>query len=153
MLKNSHSTVSQSVKSADILSVFSILPSFYFWLHPQYVDVPRPGIKPSPQLQPVSQLWQHWTLNLLCHRRTSFPSFYLFILKILWSRPRHVEVPRPETESEPQLRQHQFPFYLFIYLYFLSFHGCTLGIWKFPGQGRIGVVAACLHHSSQQGQI
>ena len=35
------------------------------------MEVPRPGIKSEPQMQPKAQLWQHWILNPLCHSRTS----------------------------------------------------------------------------------
>ena len=36
----------------------------------------------------------------------------------------------------------------FLNTFFLfSFYGCTCGIWKFPGWGRIGAAAASLCHS------
>ena len=38
---------------------------FSFWLHPQHVEVPGPGIEPE------LQLWQYWILNPLHHKRTS----------------------------------------------------------------------------------
>ena len=37
------------------------LKKIFFWLHPQPMEVPRPGIKSKPQLR----LWQHQILNLL----------------------------------------------------------------------------------------
>ena len=33
---------------------------FIFWPCPQHIEVPRQGIKPMLQLQPVPQLRQHW---------------------------------------------------------------------------------------------
>ena len=40
---------------------FFFLFLFLFLAHPWHVDVPAPGIKPAPQVQP------HQILNLLCH--------------------------------------------------------------------------------------
>ena len=39
--------------------------SFYLfiWPHPQHMEVPWPGMKSEPQLQPTPQLWQSWILN------------------------------------------------------------------------------------------
>ena len=45
---------------------------FYFSLQLQHVEVPRPGIEPVPWLQPVPELQQHWILNGLCHKGTSW---------------------------------------------------------------------------------
>ena len=36
-----------------------------FWPHLQHVKVPRPGMEPKLQLQPMPQLRQHQILNLL----------------------------------------------------------------------------------------
>ena len=33
--------------------------SFVLWPHPQFMEVPRPGIESKPQLQTISQFWQH----------------------------------------------------------------------------------------------
>ena len=43
---------------------------FLFLLHPQYMEVPGPGIKSKMQLWPMFQLWQCWILNPL-HRSTN----------------------------------------------------------------------------------
>ena len=43
---------------------FSFFP---FLAMPMAMEVPRPGIKSKPQLQPVPQLWQCQILNLLHH--------------------------------------------------------------------------------------
>lgn len=43
----------------------------FFQLYPQYMAVPRPGIKSQPQLQPTPQLLKCWILNPLCHSRRS----------------------------------------------------------------------------------
>ena len=37
---------------------------FFFWPHPHHMEVPEPGIKSEPQLQPMPQLQQCWILNL-----------------------------------------------------------------------------------------
>ena len=34
-----------------------------FWLHPWHVEVPGPGIEPTPQQWPEPQQWQCWILN------------------------------------------------------------------------------------------
>ena len=47
-------------------------PFFFFWLHPQYAEVPRPGIKPTPQW------WQHQILNLVSHQGTPHCNFFFF---------------------------------------------------------------------------
>ena len=38
---------------------------YLFWLHPWHMEVPGPGIKFEPQLQPTSRLWQYQILNPL----------------------------------------------------------------------------------------
>ena len=43
---------------------------FIFWLYLWHVDIPRPGIEPTPQQQPKPQHSQHWVLNPLSHRET-----------------------------------------------------------------------------------
>ena len=74
-----------------------------FFLFQQHMEVPRPGVKSKPHLQPTPQLWQHWILNPpcqagdqtskatktsriinpLCHRGNSLFCFVLFcFLKI-----------------------------------------------------------------------
>ena len=37
----------------------------------RHMEVPRPGIEPSPLFRPVSQLWQSWMLNPLGHKGPS----------------------------------------------------------------------------------
>ena len=61
-------------------------PSDIFWgggAHPWRVEVPRPGIEPTPQQQPKPQQWQCWILNLLIltlNKGTSCPySFQWYI--------------------------------------------------------------------------
>lgn len=49
----------------------------FFWLiflgpYPGHVEVPGPGIKPSLELWPASQLRQHWILNPRPHQGTSY---------------------------------------------------------------------------------
>ena len=42
------------------------------WPHLQHMmEIPRPGIEPELQLQPMPQLWQCQILRLLCHRGNS----------------------------------------------------------------------------------
>ena len=53
-------------KSRWWLTFFSDKVLFYFWLHLQHMDVPRPGSKSKPQLQPKPQLCQWLILNPLC---------------------------------------------------------------------------------------
>ena len=36
-----------------------------FFPHSQHMEVPQPGIKSKPELQPTMQLWQRWIVNLL----------------------------------------------------------------------------------------
>ena len=48
----------------------------FFWPHPWCVEVPGPRIKPMPQLQTALQLWQHWILNILHHRK--LPTHIIF---------------------------------------------------------------------------
>lgn len=38
---------------------------FFFWPHPEHMEVPWPGIESDPELQPVLQLRQLWILNPL----------------------------------------------------------------------------------------
>ena len=52
-----------------------MLKGSFFWLHPQHVEVPRPGIKPTPQLQPMPPLWQSWIINPLHHKGTSYNDY------------------------------------------------------------------------------
>ena len=54
---------------------FKMLKGSFFWLHPQHVEVPRPGIKPTPQLQPMPPLWQSWIINPLHHKGTSYNDY------------------------------------------------------------------------------
>lgn len=56
---------------------FVVLFLFSFWLCPQPVKVPRPGIQPIPQQQPKLRQGQSWILNPLCHKRT--PTWQVFI--------------------------------------------------------------------------
>ena len=44
---------------------YSFLKTYLFWPYTQHMEVPGPGIKSEPQLQPVPQLWQCWILNPL----------------------------------------------------------------------------------------
>ena len=37
----------------------------YECLYLRYMEVPRPGIRSEPHLQPMQQLWQCWVLNPL----------------------------------------------------------------------------------------
>ena len=54
---------------------------FFFWPHPQHVEVSRPRI--TPQQQPEQLQWQRWILNLLHHKRT--PKIYIWTTEIfLW---------------------------------------------------------------------
>ena len=50
---------------------FFFLPPFFFFfqLHPQHMNVPRPGMKSEPELPLTSQLQQHQILNPLCQAR------------------------------------------------------------------------------------
>lgn len=52
---------------------------FIFWPRPWHVEVPGPQIKPVPQWwsQPLQP--QHWSLNLLSHKRTPRKTFWLWI--------------------------------------------------------------------------
>ena len=74
-------------------------------MHPQHVEVPRPGVKSKPQLQPMPQLQQyqilktlsgpgikpvlpqrqHWILNSLHHSRNSV--YFIAIKKIVREFP------------------------------------------------------------------
>ena len=48
--------------------IYSSLVNFLFWfwgLHTQHMEVPRPGKESEPQLQPVPQWQQYWILNPL----------------------------------------------------------------------------------------
>ena len=38
---------------------------FFYRLHPQHMEVPRPGVESELQLQSMPQLWQHQILNPL----------------------------------------------------------------------------------------
>ena len=51
--------------------------SFFFWKHPQHMEVPRPGTEPVPQQQHKPLQRQHWILNVLCHKGTSEASLFL----------------------------------------------------------------------------
>ena len=42
----------------------------FFWLCPWHVEVPRPGIKPTPQQHSELHQWQCQILNPLCHQGT-----------------------------------------------------------------------------------
>ena len=67
-----------------------VLFCFFVWPHPQHVEVPGPGIKPTPQQQPEGLWWQSLThsaikdfpwiflLTLYIHMnfKTSLPSFF-----------------------------------------------------------------------------
>ena len=46
--------------------------------HPWHVEVPRPGIKPTPQQQPRPLQWHCQILNSLCHKKTP-ETKYLFL--------------------------------------------------------------------------
>ena len=60
-----------------VISTFSCFVLFCFVLpHLSHVEVPRPGVKPSPQLWPAPQLLQCWILNPLCHKSTSDICFF-----------------------------------------------------------------------------
>ena len=37
--------------------------NFFFWPPPRYVEVPRPGLKPTPQQQSEPLQWYHWILK------------------------------------------------------------------------------------------
>lgn len=43
----------------------------FIWLHPWHVEALSPGMELTPQLQPVSQLQQHWILNPMRYTGTS----------------------------------------------------------------------------------
>ena len=45
--------------------------TLFLWQHLQHMDVPGPGIKPEPQMQPVPHLWQSQILNPLHYAGTS----------------------------------------------------------------------------------
>ena len=52
-------------------SIFFFLSFFFFpffWPHLQHMEIPGPGIKSEPQLQPMPQLQQCPILNLLSYR-------------------------------------------------------------------------------------
>ena len=46
--------------------------SLFFWLHLWHVEVPGPGIEPTPQQQPKLQQWQCWIPNLLSYKGAPF---------------------------------------------------------------------------------
>ena len=53
-----------------------------FWSHLWHVEVPWPGIKPSPQQQrPELPQRQHRILNLLCHSGNSLSGYLTFTLQ------------------------------------------------------------------------
>ena len=64
-----------SVVATVVFLLFSPLnlETFFFWPHPQHVEVPGPGIKLVLQLPPEPQWQQHRTLNPLHHVGTSKP--------------------------------------------------------------------------------
>jgi len=64
-LSGSSSFVSQVPSLKRSLFSFS-----HFWPCPLHVEVPGPGIQPTPQQWPKPLWWQHWILNLLHHKRT-----------------------------------------------------------------------------------
>lgn len=48
----------------------SLLLFFYFWPHSRQLNIPWPGVKPTPQQWPDSQQWQPKILNPLSHQGT-----------------------------------------------------------------------------------
>ena len=76
-----------------------------FWLCPQHVEFPEPGIKPVPQ-RPEPLQWQCQILNLLSHRRTPILKgfFFLFFIGRLlgsppvpgWESNRHPSAPKTQ---------------------------------------------------------
>ena len=42
----------------------------FFWPHPQYVEISRPGIEPASQQHLKLLQGKRWMLNLLCHKLT-----------------------------------------------------------------------------------
>ena len=55
------------------------LHSFYFWPCPQHIKVPGPEKETETQW-PKPLQWQHWIVNLLCHKRT--PSLLLYLATV-----------------------------------------------------------------------
>ena len=47
-----------------------------FWLHPQHMEIPRPGIESELPLQPMPQLRLCWILNPLFHSGNSTNEFF-----------------------------------------------------------------------------
>ena len=44
------------------------------------MEVPGPGIEPTPQQWPKLLAWQHWILNSLCHKRAPMLVLIFFLL-------------------------------------------------------------------------
>ena len=55
---------------------------YLLWLHLQHVEVPGPGIKSKPQLQPVPLLQQRWIFTPLDHSRNSEAIYLLQALPL-----------------------------------------------------------------------
>ena len=104
----------------------------FFQPHPKQMEVPRPGMEPTPQQQPQPLQWQCWVLSPLSHKRTppflKILSFFFFVFSGL--HLRHIEVPGLGVPSE---------------LYPLAYTTATAT----PDPSCI----CGLHHSSQQHQI
>ena len=65
-------------------------PFFFLWLCPWHVEVSGPWINPTPQQWPELLQWQHWSLDLLCHKEllggdflTSFFNCFLYKMRII----------------------------------------------------------------------
>ena len=74
----------------NLLLLMSVCPAVLeqgFWPHPQHMEIPRPGIKPTLQQQPRVIEWWRWILNLLCHKRTSQQSIFIHFSYQYWRKP------------------------------------------------------------------
>ena len=58
----------------------SLLLFFYFWPHSRQLNIPWPGVKPTPQQWPDSQQWQPKILNPLSHQGTPIFNYFFFFL-------------------------------------------------------------------------
>ena len=74
---------------------FFLFTLFYYviiiiiWPCLQHVEVPEPGIKPTPQQWSKQLQWQYQILNLLCHKGT-FRRKFLNCAKVLHKKGYHI---------------------------------------------------------------
>ena len=94
----------------------------FFWLHPWHMEVPGPGIKSKPQLQPMPQLQQFHILKPLCQARDQTHTS-----AVSWAPTETMQNPYHTVLHENSKN-------LFDPLYFFSF-GHTQGMQKFRGRG------------------